>query len=261
MPYKKYAPKRKTTPRKKYVKRTAPKTTKTFRTKVKAVVKRMQEVKQYIATLQVNTQIESYGPAQPFSYYDITGAFMNNLPSGSNDGERVGDKISTRSFILRGVLYCGPEGQTPTNYPTVVRIVVFKDKTNVDFSTNPLTDFFEGTTPALSTPANNLQDIMRHVNNERYTVLAQRIIKIGPAANGATGSNANNDYKISKFFRINLTKDLKQFVYNTTTGHVTNHPSLYVAFIAVAGDGVTTAPATALPVYYTLYADYKYTDS
>lgn len=262
MPYKKYAPKRKTTPRKKYVKRTAPKSTKTFRTKVKAVVKRMQEVKQFTQALVVNSPILTFhaGTAPP-TYYDLIGSYMNTLPSGSNDGERVGDRISTRSFVIRGYLNCPTASDPDTNYPNVVRMVIFKDKTNVDFSTNLCTDFFEGTTPALSTPSNNLQDIMRHINNERYTVLAQRVFKIGPAASGYTGMNANNDFKISKFFRINLTKDLKQFVFNTTSGHVTNHPSLYVVFFAVPGDGTTAGAGYTAPVNYTLYADYKYTDS
>lgn len=230
------------------------KTTKSFRTKVKQVVKRMQEVKQYNTGLETSEQISYYGGGL-IEYFDLITGFMNNIINGTADGQRIGDKISTRMFVLRGYLHIQVDGQT-AGVPTIHRMLVIKDKQNVTPGSNQFTDLFEG--GAVQAPVNTLQDIMKKINNERYTVLAQRIFKI--ATSNTTNFN-NNDFKLSKFFRIDLTKDLKQFVYNTSSNTVMNHPSLYCIWLSAPADGSTGLAGTQTQVEYSLSAEYNYTDS
>lgn len=232
-----------------------------LRTKVKQIVRTMQEAKQFTYDAVANTPITTWSASGPCTYYDLNDMFSNSLSPGAQDGERIGDRVNTRQFLLKGFLNCPTAASPATSYPTNVRLVVLKDKTSVRPSTNSFSDFYEAMTPAASTPTRDLGDIIRTINSERYTVLAQRLFKIGPATNGAAGMNANNDYKVNQFFRIDLTKHVKQLVFDTVTDACTSPQSLYLLVIAVNADGVATAASTTMPVNYTLYVDYKYTDS
>lgn len=273
MPYRKIA--RKTTkPKRKYVvKKVAPKMS--LDKRILKVVKRTQEVKQFNTELVDNVPLTYWASpgATTLTSFDLINNFLDQISVGAGDGERVGDKVNTRRFQITGFLNFDISTLTPGNQPVPqnIRMIVFKDKQNEDIAANNFTDIFEGLAAGVSTPKNSLQDMIRRINNERYTVLAQRRFKIGPANLVTTGPTGppyptsylgNNDYKMSQFFKIDLTKQVGRLVYDTISNQVKNHPSLHVMLFACPADGSAANPAVISPgVSYSMVGEYSYTDS
>lgn len=186
----------------------------------------------------------------------ISCADVWNISQGVGQGGRVGDKITPKKWNIRGYVHTNAAAAIPC----VVKMFVFKQKLTYE---NPQgaaysgpVDFFQYGSSSIGA-SNNYQDILRKVNEDKYTLMTSRVMKLGTAG---SGTNTNNDFKCVVPFNINLLKYQGHKVcYNDTTSTPTNM-GLYICF-ALAEYGGTTktvwAAGEAPQVSYDIEAQYE----
>ena len=246
--------KRHATRGKKYTKgpvRTAP----GFRKKVLSVIKRQQEIKINVQS-QDSQAIQFYEPpaVNNMTYLDINNAIINAIPQGTSNIDRIGTKISIRSFVIKGSLV----NLSASTRPFYVKAIVLKSKNNTDYATSFFNDLFERS-PTVN-PINTLSDIYSPIDKDNYTVYAMRVFKLGPSA---PVSNPNNDFSVSRMFSINLTKHFKKFEWKDDGGAIPSSPNnLYMIFVGCYADNtpITFGPYTGPSVEYSWTSCVRFTD-
>lgn len=233
---------------------------KAFTKKVKTVLSRTLETKTYGANIWSNQAITlmQLATTAPTNYELVNGGFLSTINQGVSDGQRIGDKIHVKSFILSGVMQTLPGNLRPC----YIRMVVFKSKLNTTSATQALamanTSMFEFATGSVA-PTNFLQDITRKINPQDWTYVAQRIFKLGQAS---TVNGNNNDFSMSKFFKVNLSKHVNSVTFDPFNA-VSSPRNLFVAFFGAYEDGtaITFGPYTGPLVSVTMDATIKYQDA
>lgn len=138
------------------------------------------------------------------------------ISQGTGQGQRVGNRITTKSFVYKGTLVAKPYDSifNTTPRPMHVKMWIFYDRTIPTAVPNPVAaaDFFQNGS-SVRPLQNNLTDMWAPVNTDRYRILAARTFKLGNAeyntGGGGTATNqffTNNDFKYNCNFSINLTK-------------------------------------------------------
>lgn len=227
MPYKHV---RRMSTKKSYSKKST-KTTPAFRKKVLTVVKRTQEVKVCMMEDQNNSTIVLYNPAGPVAptVIDLDQLIFTQITQGPGETQRIGDKIYPSKISYEGFLVVNnvtTPNYTKANY---IRMIILKDKLNQ--SVNSFNDLFETSSSGPNTaPTNTLLDITRRVNSDRYIVYTQRVFKLGSSDIGI----ANNDFKVSKFFKCDLTKHMKKLDFDISG--LTSPSNLQVIFVGSYAD-------------------------
>lgn len=228
MPYKHV---RRMSTKKSYSKKST-KTTPAFRKKVLTVVKRTQEVKTCMMEDQNNSVIVLYNPAGPVppTVIDLDQLIFTQITQGPGETQRIGDKIYPSKISYEGFLVINDAGSNPlTTRPNYIRMIILKDKLNQ--SVNSFNDLFETSSSGPNTaPTNTLLDITRRVNGDRYTVYTQRVFKLGSSNTGIV----NNDFKVSKFFKCDLTKHMKKLDFDISG--LTSPSNLQVIFVGAYAD-------------------------
>lgn len=158
------------------------------------------------------------------------------IPQGTGQGERVGNKITTRKLMFKGVITSEPYNVTtnPTPYPVYVKMVFFYNKELPSITPTPALDadlFQYGDTSQGFEGISS--DVIRTFNTDKYRILAVRTFKIGYSVVAAAGTIAaqenfaNNDFKISQPFRINLTKMCPKIIKFSDGGTLPSTRGLY----------------------------------
>lgn len=232
------------------------KTTPAFRKKVLTVVKRTQEVKICMMEDQNNSNIVLYnptGPAAPTTI-DLDQLINTQITQGTGETQRIGDKIYPSKISYEGFLVISTETEGSID-PDYIRMIILKDKLNQ--SVNNFSDLFETSSSGPNTaPTNTLLDITRRVNSDRYTVYTQRVFKLG----SSTSNPANNDFKVSKFFKCDLTKHMKKIDFDPIG--LTSLSNLQVIFVGSYADNrsITFSPiysGPAVKITSTLRISYR----
>lgn len=229
MPYKHV---RRMSTKKSYSKKST-KTTPAFRKKVLTVVKRTQEVKTCMMEDQNNSVIVLYNPAGPVppTVIDLDQLIFTQITQGPGETQRIGDKIYPSKISYEGFLVVNTTDTDHQVSPNYIRMIILKDKLNQ--SVNSFNDLFETSSSGPNTaPTNTLLDITRRVNSDRYTVYTQRVFKLGAAIGSL--SIANNDFKVSKFFKCDLTKHMKKLDFDISG--LTSPSNLQVVFVGAYAD-------------------------
>lgn len=214
------------------------KTTPAFRKKVLTVVKRTQEVKICMMEDQNNSNIVLYNPAGPTAptTIDLDQLISTQITQGTGETQRIGDKIYPSKISYEGFLVVNNTGATNPTKQNYMRMIILKDKLNQ--SVNSFNDLFETSSSGPNTaPTNTLLDITRRVNGDRYTVYTQRVFKLGSADIGI----ANNDFKVSKFFKCDLTKHMKKIDFDVSG--LTSPSNLQVIFVGAYADNSVIIPS------------------
>lgn len=195
-----------------------------------------------------------------------------DINQGVGQGQRVGNKVTLKSMILRVILapYNYQATLNPLPAPAVIRFVVFYDKLNPHLTPSPQTsgdilDFNNGTSRFL----NDLLDSVVGFNTDRYRILVDRKVKLGYSSYTGTGTTAanqsynNNEFKYNANFTVDLAKFLpKNITYNDNTSEASVPHGLSFMCIPCRADGAPYAIAAnsttvALGQYYIRT---KYTD-
>lgn len=244
------------------------KTTPEFRKKVLTVVKRTQELKICMMEDQNNSSITLYNSAVPTppTVIDLDQLISAQIQQGTGETQRIGDKIYPSKVLYEGFLVARtiPTETTPIPCaPCYMRMIILKDKLNQ--SVNNWGDLFETSTTGISAaPTNTLLDITRRVNGDRYTVYTQRVFKLGNASSYDTRQpviGTNNDFKVSKFFKVDLTKHMKKIDFDTAG--LTSPSNLQVIFVGAYADNsaITFTVYNGPPVNITSTLRISYRDA
>lgn len=197
-----------------------------------------------------------------------------NVASGTGNGQRIGNKITTKRLIH--VLTLTPAAQAigsvnPTPLPYYIRVYWVKRKGNTinapgtaQLTTTATANFFEiGAGLGTAGFTGDLIDMGKFVNKDDYVYLTHRDYKLGPAINtqqaSTTFSNyANNDFKFTIVDRVDLTKYCpKTILYDDDD--VSTQPTIYCICQIVPADGSAANPLW-VPVQWRNEVMYKYTD-
>jgi len=250
----KTTPRKYSTPRKNYSKK--PKVT--FTAKVQKIIASNVENK-YTNTLTYNDGVARTDAASAYSFFtwspgqDATGSRLFNLENGLGEGNRIGNDIKLKRWIIKGIIQ---PVRTATDvlvnsnvgYVDVYFGKLMKNTTQV---ANTLSRLYQNGNTA-TTPACKSTDMLNPLNKDTYKVYYHRRFKMGAASDPDTYSGtaataaehpASNDFKLSQTFGFDVCKYIlknKQLKYD---------------------DGLTTAspfipPNNADIVNLTLWATY-----
>lgn len=188
------------------------------------------------------------------------------IPQGVQNGYRIGNKITTKRLIFKGTLHSLPYevSTNPQPVPQQVRMLVYYDRQDNNVVPNPTSDMFQNNNVNAGF-VNQLSDLWRPYNTDKYRILAQRTFKVGFADNTGTGNTAayqylaNNDFKLNCNFSIDLTKYYPKTVKFDENSLQPTTRGLFVLFYACAASGTVT-PSNIIPCAVEYMFRYTYTD-
>lgn len=214
------------------------------------------------------------GSSQTINVIEITpNSIWLPITQGNSQQGRIGNKIQTKSLIVKGYVY--PRvylATTPLNTdprPSLVKIWIMYDKSASGGVVDPSAPQFFQAGNTSTIPNGTISDMFQPVNKDRYVVVASKVLKVGCSGyqSGTTGNVApansaywhNNDYKMTCPFSFNLTKRCpKRFQFSDNSADPINH-GLFMVYEAVNIQG-SAMTANCYPVAMTLSLDYRYTD-
>lgn len=186
---------------------------------------------------------------------------------GTGVASRIGNKIKTKMLMLKGTIVPLPYNATTNNNvtPLQVKMIVFYDRSTPNAEPQPSSNMFQQQ-GANAGFYNDLTDLWRPFNTDRYRILTTRTWKLGFAQNEGTGYVANfqgltnNDFKMNVNFKVNLTKYYPKHVkFDENSGDPTTR-GLWILFYYVSATGnAIGAGQAACNVQWMV--DYKYEDA
>lgn len=203
------------------------------------------------------------------------------IEQGTGQGNRVGNKISTVSASIKGVIRPQLNFETTINYnPCPMYVVIWvvslakhlTDSTatlegvcsNSFFQDGSVSSGFQGT----------LIDLTRTVNRQHVTVHAKRVHKLGyaeyPSSFAAGSPNniaqrfMNNDFPLSKMFSIKL-RFQRNVIFNDNTANPSNMRRWYFFMVPYRIDGGAWTTNVGnlngpVPLICDFAVDYKFKD-
>jgi len=238
------------------------------------------EVKRALMQTVEKKELNFYASAQSLAGYSNAGQFSSqivpispygvgmDIDQGTGQGNRVGNRIKTKSSYITGILYAQQQNATynPNPKPCEVLIMVYKiigGGNNVETNLSNL--FQNGSTSG--NPTGSLADLTFPINKDKYRVMYRKVFKIGAADNTGTGSSigqqyfANNDYKRNQRFYIPLTKYMDKNVRYQDTSLTCQNDTLYLLILPLMADGTTNVGGNALlPINCIMTQVYNFTD-
>lgn len=212
-----------------------------------------------IETKQAPPTVINASPLLPYGHLtnplittllDLAGP-LELVTQGVGEGQRVGNKIQLTNLSFKGFITI-PENATGSNShfgaPRYLKMFIFRQRTTKDIPTD-MSDLFQNGNSDVA-PSNQPQDMYVPFNKDKYIVYTSRTFKLGESQTIiGTPLNLNNDFALSKYFNINLTKYLpKTIMYNDAAVRPTNI-GLYAGFLVCYANGAGIAPVTNYPEF------------
>jgi len=210
----------------------------------------------------------------------ITSSYVNNIiPSIAQtvtEAGRVGNNITVKRFILRGVLrmnssgLSGEELYSPNQY--MIRIFIGRLKlTNSSPITANMNNLLRTGVQTFPFDSETGLSLVRSINTEEWTIYYDKIHKIGVSQpriiNTTTNSLytttqgiANNDYKLNKFIRVDCTKMIKKKLVYTDAGTFPTNTGLYI-FGGVVDSLTSNVTLSGPPVILDYDCEMSYEDA
>jgi hypothetical protein len=240
-----------------YVKQKLPRVSPTVKSYVQKAINSNLEKKK-IVTNGINQNMTTVTAATPSSILLIP-----DIAQGTADNQRIGNEVKVSKAMVRGYVNLLPYNiaTNPQSSPCWVKFWLCSSKkinTNTLASTSVATDFFD-TGGAVGTFTGNMRDMVLPTNDESWTVITTKTVKLG-TTNGNTGgnpvSNATwyDNSQMSIPFEFEYGNVLKKLRYNDATAACTNK-NLFLVMQPVYADGTNTA-ITAVEYHYTVVFDY-----
>lgn len=194
------------------------------------------------------------------------------MVQGTSQQTRIGNRVTVKRAIFRGIMAPNPYNATsnPVPTPVMIRMIILSTRRNVagqgvadiyNICNNTLFANGASSLGMLGT----LYDVVTPYNNDVVTVYYQKTFKLGyESYSGVTGgadvgqTKASNDYKLNHRFSINVAKYMnKALKFNDNAGGTTSR-QLYAVFQPVNFNGSipvsTTTPAgliAGIDLFYT----------
>lgn len=245
----------------------------------KSYVNSIKKIARSVVKKQTETKIaQPYTQNnQPITAYDLTtnnfGSEFSlitpliNILQGTGQGQRVGNRINVTSMIMKGYINAvrlPTTGGTGTNDPFYVKMVWLRRKSSL-LGVNGVTGggnaFFQNGNATVA-PSNLPTDLLRAINKDVFTVYTSRVFKLGFAnAQGNISGNppTNNDFKVSKFFKVNLSKHIGKLIYDDNGANPNNWACYAVALMCTADGTPITSNATTpiCEIHFDVEVKYK----
>lgn len=241
----------------------------------KKVISSMAERKVSVWTSQRSMGSYNFTQFSTENILDINRNVLSPIAQGVDQAGRIGNKIKTKSCIIRGVLCPYQANSTQSGQwlpPMEVKMWILSYKPNpnsaslTDITTMCGNEIFQlgGINQGMTT---TLTDIVAPINSNVVNCYYQRTFKLGTAqaSNNLNSVNSfqygNNDFKLNHKFRINLTKYMPKNVnYDDTFSNPYNR-KIFIVFESVYANGISQPANTTTPsVDLWFSVEYKYTD-
>jgi len=235
---------------------------------IKRVISKSAEVKMQSYTGQLQVQTYGANPLMDTIPLSPTTAINGvNIIQGTGQGDRIGDRISTKKCVMRMTAFPYPYSTVSNLSPKPQDVILWFGR--LKYTTLPPTStdfgkFFQNGDNAIA-PSSTLTDILQPINKDLFTVVKCIRFKLGFASYNGSGTSvnqqgfSNNDYKFNFIRNINLTKLMaKQYRFNDS-GSVPTNSALYMWCESLPADGSLPA-ATTLPMQLDYVLDYNFTD-
>jgi len=241
---------------------------------VKRAIKTSTELKHAVPMSFNNQNIQAFGisPNGPNQCTSEEITRVLQIPQGSDNGQRIGDKIRVKSLTIKGYVNLNSALANEPDYnknPMYVKMFVGR---RVDTIADPNTYVSGGGTafnnlfqngPTATGPLNYPSDMYRYVNKDVYRIYTTRFFKIGmsaPSNNPADSNQWNNDFKFSKQFTISLNKHIDVVKYFDGGINPTN-VGIYVWFVCCWANGSPVTTLTKLPLEWHYDVNCTYYDA
>ncbi len=188
------------------------------------------------------------------------------IPSGTTQGERIGNSITTRKLSLKYVLYPMAQDQSINPQPKPQEVMIWIGFLKGAKKTIPtaaeFNHFFQNGSSS-SSPYSNLWDTMLPVNTDLFTICKSFRHKVGNAVytdfTNIKLSNyfSNNDYKLNCVKSVDLTKHINK-VLKFDDYSVDCDTGLYMWMTSVNADGSFNGQdSDTIGIKYVLRYDYE----
>lgn len=266
--------------RKVYRKRSsAPYKKRSYRRRYKAgSLKRM--VKKLIAA-NVENKTDQFFSQNSNIYVATSGSFVSSiipvspytgfleLVQGVGQGDRIGNSIKIKNLTMKGTISPTEYNATTNIIPQPIQVILwffYKREQPTVVPTNMAAFFQDGN--AARNFNNDLTDVWSTVNNDLYRLLTKRVFKIGyqdyqtstAGIQANSMSFANNDFKLNKNFKINLTKyAIKHVRYSDTNGFPRSRGLFCLPQVVAASGG--SLPSSQILARMSYQLDISYEDA
>jgi len=246
------------------------KATPLMRKMVNEIIQRGEEKK--IGQIVGNLNLGAYNTGNPYTSQNILpmtpyAVVGMTIAPGTNQNQRIGNRITVVSARLKGVMWPTPYGANNANpVPQNVRCWFFTPKVS-NILPSSLPNFLQGSNGNSNSPQGVILDLVQHVNTDAYRYLAHYDFKVAPATYSATAGvstqswyYANNDYKWNCEFDIDMTKFFPKHIDFNDSDNTPYSKLVCCYWEAVDADGgVSTITDSTVQLYYNNYL--KYTDA
>lgn len=193
--------------------------------------------------------------------------YTTSIGQGTSQGERIGNRITTKSLWFNGLITPKVYDITvnPSPQPRDVLMVIFSSRSDPTSVLATLANFFNNGGSSQG-PTGTQLDTIIPFNTDKYTIFYKRIFKCGTAENAGSGINnnyqrySNNDYKLCQRFRVNCTRYVNKVLRFNDNSSVPNNRFLWAAFLVMNADGTSMAITETQPLQLNCNFTYRYTD-
>ena len=170
-----------------------------------------------------------------------------NMAQGTGQGQRVGNKIKVKRWILKGQIMPHESGQTYDEESAYLSksyqgylTIYFGRRTDGGSVDGPITQFLQSGNTAIN-PLGSTTEMMLSVNKDLYKVYWRKTFKMGQAWGSNVSSNiqnqtANNDFALTRTFGFDVCKYILKnriLKFNDTTTSSTDRDLSRLAIWAV----------------------------
>lgn len=192
-----------------------------------------------------------------------------DIQQGTGQGQRVGNQIKIKNLTLKGTISPAEYNATTNIVPQPIQVILwfFYSRDTPDLKPTSLPGWFQDGDSARNFQ-NDLTDVWSTVNSDLYRLLTKRVFKIGysnyQTATGGIVPNSmsftNNDFKLNKNFKINLTKyAIKKVRYYDTQGVPRSRGVFCLPQVVAASGG--NIPSSQILARMSYQLDIQYEDA
>lgn len=213
-----------------------------------------------IALLPYDTTNNKFGIEIPMTN------ILSTITQGTGQGQRIGNRINVVSMTMKGYVVC-QRSTLPTNANgnIYLKFLWVRRKNNLlPINSASSSNFFQNGNSTVS-PNNQPSDILRQINRDVYNVYTSRMFKLGFSDGGVSattipnGDAPNNDFKVSKMFKVSLSKHINKIIYDDNTA-IPNNWGCYLVPLMCYADGTAIGPSTLPNVELNFDLECKYKD-
>jgi len=166
---------------------------------------------------------------------DVTPSSYHSLSQGTGQGERIGNRILVTSAILKINLQL-KDDPSPHQQPLGIRVFVGWNKSDPTTNPNQLSEKFTrlfelGNTAA--GPTNIAYDANLPVNTDKFTVIYDKLFKMGQSTGGSASKFSNNDYNIQQTVYVDMSKYIKTLRFDDNNSNYPSNRTLYCWYLPV----------------------------